>query len=52
MELYHYSSYMPSWCRPLVYVKHFTTVAFEQQDDLNFCIIKYSDGTCALKFDY
>jgi len=32
---------------PLLYVKHFTTVAFEKQDDLNFFTVKYSNGANA-----
>jgi hypothetical protein len=36
----------------LIYVKPFTTVAFEKQGDLNFFTIKYSDGAYALKIDY
>jgi len=32
---------------PLPYVKHFSTVTFQKQDDLNFFTIKYSDGACA-----
>jgi hypothetical protein len=32
---------------PFLYVKHFTTVAFEKQDDLNLFTIKYSDGAYA-----
>ena len=36
----------------LIYVKPFTTVAFEKQGDLNFFTIKYSDGAYAVKIDY